>query len=563
MKYLACEKLFVIRHIWCSQLLWEVKIDLVFKYIKGDDDEGKEDDEEGGTDEGKENKEEDKEEYNDDGGKEDEVEGGDDKDKEGSSSEVNVMTENKLPLYNEIPISHIQHDFFDESDNETIRSDSEINENNNLETVFTFNNESLHACKLAGEKEEITDDELLLLESFSDSNKSIINFESSLPETEESLILFKDNNISQILTACYVIDTINADHNSVIINNQLLIFGGIKTDADYIFVSAYELFYLDLLKPFDNTNLSWNLIPEGNLLICVSLSAAVVTSDNSTVFLIGGFLMTKNRDYNYSSLVYEYNYSTKKWDTPSITGVVPARQAIRGVIDNSGIIYIFANILPNGIIIYIGGFEYFENTTKTIPININNIRLFDTKKYEWSQMNATGETVDSRWFHTSVLTPDGYIVIFGGCTFEGEFSNVYSVSPNLAILDTNNSLFEWTIPESSKVNSPPFMCSHAASLYYNYMIITFGFVLGNGTWINSSYNSDVHLYDTTSNKWVTNFNPPVINNPTKKSSSKALIIGLTTGGAVIILILIVVVAFIFYKKREKVIKMPGNATTDS
>ncbi|RHZ78935.1 hypothetical protein Glove_154g33 [Diversispora epigaea] len=130
------------------------------------------------------------------------------------------MTENKLPLYNEIPISHIQHDFFDESDNETIHSDSEINENNNLETVFTFNNESLHACNLAGEKEEITDDELLLLESFSDtddellesfsdSNKSIINFESSLPKTEESLILFKDNNISQILTACCVIDTIN------------------------------------------------------------------------------------------------------------------------------------------------------------------------------------------------------------------------------------------------------------------------------------------------------------------------------------------------------------------
>ncbi|RHZ75846.1 hypothetical protein Glove_209g60 [Diversispora epigaea] len=142
--------------------------------------------------------------------------------KEVSSSEVNVITENKLPLYNEIPISHIQHDFFDESDNETIRSDSEINENNNLETVFTFNNESLHACNLAGEKEEITDDELLLLESFSDtddellesfsdSNKSIINFESSLPETEESLILFKDNNISQILTACCVIDTINGN----------------------------------------------------------------------------------------------------------------------------------------------------------------------------------------------------------------------------------------------------------------------------------------------------------------------------------------------------------------
>ncbi|RHZ60916.1 hypothetical protein Glove_350g161 [Diversispora epigaea] len=88
-------------------------------------------------------------------------------DKEGSSSEVNVMTENKSPLYNEIPISHIQHDFFNESDR-----------NQNLETVFTFNNESLlYAYKLTGEKEEISDDELLeslsddgeLLESFSDN----------------------------------------------------------------------------------------------------------------------------------------------------------------------------------------------------------------------------------------------------------------------------------------------------------------------------------------------------------------------------------------------------------
>ncbi|RHZ89843.1 hypothetical protein Glove_9g219 [Diversispora epigaea] len=139
-------------------------------------------------------------------------------DKEGSSSEVNVMTENKSPLYNKIPISHIQHDFFNESDVETICSDNEINENKNSETVFTFNNESLqYAYKLTGEKEEISDDELLeslsdtddkLLESFSDSNKSIVNLESSLSETEESLTLFRDNNTSQILTTCCVIDII-------------------------------------------------------------------------------------------------------------------------------------------------------------------------------------------------------------------------------------------------------------------------------------------------------------------------------------------------------------------
>ncbi|CAG8807271.1 13672_t:CDS:2, partial [Dentiscutata erythropus] len=134
----------------------------------------------------------------------------------------------------------------------------------------------------------------------------------------------------------------DSDSKYIFMINQLLIFGGIKGP------SAYELFYLDLFKSFDNTNLSWNLNPEGNLPISTSFSTA-------------------------------------------------------------------------------------------------SIRLFDTKKYEWSQMNAADETVDSKWFFTSALS----------CTFEGEFSIVNSVSPNLAVLDTNKSPFEWSIPESSKINSPP------------------------------------------------------------------------------------------------------------
>ena len=46
--------------------------------------------------------------------------------------------------------------------------------------------------------------------------------------------------------------------NSVIINDRLLIFAGFKNQSSYQF--TYEIFYLDLSVPFDNTNLSWNLI---------------------------------------------------------------------------------------------------------------------------------------------------------------------------------------------------------------------------------------------------------------------------------------------------------------
>ncbi|RHZ53496.1 hypothetical protein Glove_441g70 [Diversispora epigaea] len=426
-------------------------------------------------------------------------------------------------------------------------------------------------------------------------------------------VLAPVNNPTPLSNECPVFIGISGsgqvNHNGVIIDNQLLIFGGTKTEND-TYASAFELFYLDLLKPFDNTNLPWNLIPEGSLPISTSFSTVSVSSDNSTIFLFGGYITNKKKDYDYSSLVYTYNYHTKKWNTPTISGdIPPPRQSMRGVIDDSGIIYIFggynatnvkeseyigteyndmnilnttkmtwstliifenlpspcacysANILSNGIIVYVGGIE--ANTTNSFPANMNNIRLFDTNKYEWSQMNATGETVDSRWFHTSVLTPDGYIIIFGGCIFEGEFGIVNSVSPNLAVLDTNKSPFEWSIPESSKINSPPSISGHEASLYYNYMIITFGFLNGNSTWINSAYNSDVYLYDITSSKWVTNFNPPVvINNQTKKSSSKALVIGLATGGGVFI-VLILIVAFIIYKKRVKVLRMSGSISNRS
>jgi hypothetical protein len=40
-----------------------------------------------------------------------------------------------------------------------------------------------------------------------------------------------------------------------------------------------------------------------------------------------------------------------------------------------------ANILSNGIIVYIGGFEFFANTTKAIPININNVSNLNKINY--------------------------------------------------------------------------------------------------------------------------------------------------------------------------------------
>ncbi|RHZ54928.1 hypothetical protein Glove_421g68 [Diversispora epigaea] len=207
-----------------------------------------------------------------------------------------------------------------------------------------------------------------------------------------------------------------------------------------------------------------------------------------------------------------------------------------------------ASILPNGIIVYFGG---QDNDTLA---KMNDIKLFDTKKNEWSYMDATGDYVDSRWSFASVLTPDGYIIIFGGCTL-----NRTSINTKVAVLDTNKSPYEWSIPSSSKANSPPTIYGHTANLYYNYMIIAFGYDADNRI-----YNSKVYLYDITNNTWVTRFNPSPSPSPTRTpiftpSSTpshdspkflKPLLIGL--GVVIGVIILICITIFIFCKKVRKV-----------
>ncbi|RHZ88418.1 hypothetical protein Glove_23g73 [Diversispora epigaea] len=397
-------------------------------------------------------------------------------------------------------------------------------------------------------------------------------------------------------------------HNSVIIKDKLLILTGITT------TNSSEIFYLDLSKPFDSGNLTWTLIPNGNLPVYTSRSTAVLSLDNSTIYLIGGFMRNKyTLDYDYSNLIYTYDYPTSTWSTPALNGdEIPPRQDIKGVIDNLGIIYIFggynatdlvrnigplfndmnilntssntwttlnlenrpticdeyaANILPNGIIVYIGGVEQVNDGANFTLVNMNKIKLFNTYTYQWSQMNATGDEIDPRWFFSSVLTPDGHIIIFGGCT-----RNFSGVSPNLAVLDTTKKPFEWSIPSNSKINSPPSIRGHTANLYYDYMIIIFGLDTNTGL-----FSSQVYLYNIKSNNWVTTFSPPEnepsintpenepsINTPgTNKPLAIYIGIGIAIGiGAAFFVFGIYIAKSKCLHKPKTVVPEPVNTTSD-
>ncbi|RHZ53491.1 hypothetical protein Glove_441g22 [Diversispora epigaea] len=319
-------------------------------------------------------------------------------------------------------------------------------------------------------------------------------------------------------------------------------------------------------------------------------------------------MLNKNIDYDYSNLVYTYDYLASTWSALELGGdTVPPRQDIEGVIDNSGIIYIFGgynatdlinnegylyndmnilntvlntwttlsisgnlpircahytvNILPNGNIVYIGGIEdVSDNTVDFTLVNINQIKLFDTHKLEWSQMDATGDKIDSRHFFTSVLTPDGYIIVFGGCSYNASayYEDETGVSPKLAMLDTNKNPFEWSIPSSSEVNSPPSIWGHTANLYNDYMIITFG----NNQWV-TTFTSTLPSkpLPSKSSTGTATFNPIITSQPSKKSS-KALAIGLGTGIGVAVLISCIFIAIFVFRRtsqRPDIIEIPSSS----
>ncbi|RHZ80909.1 hypothetical protein Glove_130g125 [Diversispora epigaea] len=407
-------------------------------------------------------------------------------------------------------------------------------------------------------------------------------------------------------------------HNGVIMDHRLLVFSGYYSNLS----STDEMFYLDLSKQFNTSNITWTLV-SGSRLPKYIWSAASIGID-STIFLYGGVKKDINTEnYNLTDSMYIYDNSTNNWLLPANSNNILPRQQMKGIPDNLGNIYIFggynvtnfttevnitgttpikteltgqllndtnvfnipsrtwkfisvfeipnsrrdyvAEMLPVGIIVYIGGQKYDGNTTVYTMINIYQIRLFDTMQSKWTLMQTEGDSnVLPRMKAASVLTKDGYIIMTGGCS-----NNFQEVTPNLAVLNTNVYPYEWSIP-SSQSNSPPSMFGHTANLYNNYMITTFGYSPS------GDYISDVYILDVTNYTWVTSFDPnynssssspsPSSSSSSSSSSKKGLAIGLGIGAGVLFIIAIGICGFIFYKRKiratqEPIMKISGGTRT--
>ncbi|CAB5186305.1 unnamed protein product [Rhizophagus irregularis] len=165
-------------------------------------------------------------------------------------------------------------------------------------------------------------------------------------------------------------------------------------------------------------------------------------------------------------------------------------------------------------------------------------------------MSTSGIEPSPRYFHTTVLTQDGLIIIYGGV------NNIGPVPDQISVLDTKVDPFTWSIPNIDYAPSSAPFSGHTATLVGNYMIIAFGYYR-TATTKSTVLSDQIHMIDVREKnnyKWVKNFTPLAY--PTKSpGAAHAAIIGGTTGGIATVII-IISVSYLLYRKKRTIIYAP-------
>ncbi|KAF0428417.1 galactose oxidase [Gigaspora margarita] len=300
------------------------------------------------------------------------------------------------------------------------------------------------------------------------------------------------------LVSCQNVPKARYKQTSALVGTKLYFFGGETS----FYVATNEVWYLDLSKYFNTILPPWHEVigmPVGY----AYGSACVSPIDNYTVFLVGGRTSLPNTtNYILSSSVYAFNTKTSQWSTPSINNFNSSfarRNEMQAVVDGKGRIYSF------------GGTDYDNSTT---PTTYNDMNILDITTMTWSTQIQSqslayidyaatllpngliiyigGREVSALSGSFVNMTQDGNIILYGGASLNISGAPV-TIFSDLAVLNTNT--WVWSIPSTSGTKPPPLM-SHSAALYKNYMIIAFG---QNATEV---YSKNIYILDTRNYSWV-------------------------------------------------------------
>ncbi|CAJ0900473.1 16265_t:CDS:2, partial [Entrophospora sp. SA101] len=350
-------------------------------------------------------------------------------------------------------------------------------------------------------------------------------------------------------------------HNAVLADSKIYFTGGlIPNPTDWKTLRYFrhyatrskEFYYLDVSKHF---KLNEGVMPWADL----SSVSGILPSHSWSAFSLCGpdTLVMSGGDFGYphiSNSVFIYNIKTQKWNMPTTTNP-PYNEFSHSVCDlKTGKMYIFPDIeryehpridildtitltwrvvynynyyidgmigytvtlLPNGNIAYIGGIDSYGS-------------LVSMSK--WNTTTAAGYLPTSRGGHSSVLTNDGRIIVYGGYISR---TTLTPVSDDLVILDTTSNIFTWSRANVSTISPFPRMY-HSAVLVDKYMIVFFG---RNNIYLPSLEMNEVYILDTSDKfnyMWINEFIPIPTNPIQTKPTNTVLIVAITISIVLLIL----------------------------
>ncbi len=222
-------------------------------------------------------------------------------------------------------------------------------------------------------------------------------------------------------------------HSSILVNNRLYFFGGTKDTG-----VSNDLLYMDVSLKFNANDPKFVdlTFTAGIPFKSSGEDVVLIKNDNeTTIYLFGGmnFDLIDDKLLSEAPFVYMFNLKSGRWSIPVTKGEMPDKRTnMKAVIDDTGKIYIFggasfrsitlkidkyfndtiildtndlswtsgsivdvpfsrdlysATLLPNGMIVYIGGREQFtSNLTNIREADINQINLYNTKSATWLVM---------------------------------------------------------------------------------------------------------------------------------------------------------------------------------
>lgn len=101
----------------------------------------------------------------------------------------------------------------------------------------------------------------------------------------------------------------------------------------------------------------------------------------------------------------------------------------------------------------------------------NDLWIFNTDSFAWIQPRTAGFAPSPRYGHSITLTPDGRLLIFGGCTISKDTNFTPKYNDDIRQLDTDTMI--WTRPRIAG-SCPTGRLGHSAVLLGGNRLVIFG-----------------------------------------------------------------------------------------